>query len=74
MQIRQQDPNEQENIKEEAEAWESELSELRSLLPMELSRDALKQQNIPSLQTDLQREQANLPDLIAAKDEACVSR
>ena len=73
-QIRKQDPNEQESIKEEAEAWESELGELRSLLPMELSRDALKQQSIPSLQTDLQREQANLPDLIAAKDEACASR
>ena len=72
-QIRKQSPDEQENIKEEAEAWETELNELRTLLPVELSRIALKEQDIPSLQKTLQQEEANLPDLIAAKEEVRAS-
>lgn len=68
-QIKKQDPKEQESLREEATAWESELNDLRNLLPTELTRNSLKQHEIPNLQKQLREAEASLPDSIAMREE-----
>lgn len=58
-----------QNLKEEAEDWESELTDLRNFLPIEVARDTLKQQDLPNLQRQLEKEEVKLPGCTALRDK-----
>lgn len=54
---------------QELEDWEKEHTRLQGLLPIQASRNRLKGTEIPSLQEDIQREEAAIPSISEKAEE-----
>lgn len=61
-------PDVQAEIQEEAKDWDTEVKRLKALLPEELSRDTLKNKEIPDLENRLKELETSASKALASKN------
>ena len=61
-------PEAQAEIREEAVEWEAEVKRLQALLPAEVTRDTLRSQEIPQLETKLKQTEDEVSKALSSKE------